>query len=72
MDISPSLDGYKTDSIRYTIVLCTHWERILFDYWCFISWEDLWSYKVGYRLVTVHTHGDFIVLLNWETSPSAL
>ena len=24
------------------------------------------SYQDGYQIVTVHTHGDFIVLLHWE------
>ena len=27
--------------------------------------------KVDYRLTTVHTHGDFIMLPNWETRLSA-
>ena len=29
------------------------------------------SYQDGYRLVTVHTHDDFIVLPHWETRPPA-
>ena len=37
----------------------------------FISWQHLRSYQNGYWLVTVHTHGDFIVLPHWETRPSA-
>ena len=30
----------------------------------FMSLQHLWSYQYGYRLVTVHTRGDFIVLLH--------
>ena len=31
----------------------------------------VWSYQDGYRLVTVHTHGDCVVLPHWETRPLA-
>ena len=33
--------------------------------------KDLGSYQDGYRLVTVRTHGNFIVLLHWDTKPLA-
>ena len=29
------------------------------------------SYQPGYRLLTVHTHGDSIVLSHWDTRPPA-
>ena len=29
------------------------------------------SYRAWYRAMTVHTHGNFIVLLHWETRPLA-
>ena len=31
----------------------------------------VWSYQDGYRLATVHTHGDFTVPPNWEIRPPA-
>ena len=34
---------------------------------CFMSWQHLRSYLDSYRLVTVHTHGEFIWLPHWET-----
>ena len=33
----------------------------------FMSWQHLRSYQDRYRLVTVHTDGDFIVLPHWES-----
>ena len=33
----------------------------------YMSYQQLRSYQDGYRLGTVHTHGDFIVLPNLET-----
>ena len=33
------------------------------------SFKNLRPYQNGYRLVTLHTHGDFIVLPNWEIRP---
>ena len=36
--------------------------------WSFTSWQHLGSYPDGYRVVTVHTHGNFIVLSHWEIS----
>ena len=36
----------------------------------FTSKQHLTSYQDMYRLVTVHTHDDFIVLPHWETRPS--
>ena len=33
--------------------------------WGFTSWQ----HPDGYRLVTVHTHGDCIAFPNWETRP---
>ena len=35
--------------------------------WQFLSWPYLRSYLDGYRLVTMRTHGDFIVLSQWQT-----
>ena len=37
----------------------------------FATWRHLTSYQDGYQLGTVHTHGNFIVLLHWETKPSS-
>ena len=34
--------------------------------WSFTSLQHLRSYQEGYQLVTVCTHGEFIVLLHWE------
>ena len=34
-----------------------------------MSSQQLGSYQDGYRLVPVHTHGDFIVLHHCETMP---
>ena len=39
----------------------------LVGFWCFTSFQHLWSYQDRYRLVTVHTHGNIIVLPTWET-----
>ena len=36
--------------------------------WMFSSWQHLRSYKDGYRLATIHDHGDFMVLPHWETT----
>ena len=36
--------------------------RILVRCWSFRSWQHLRSYQDGFRLVTVHTYGDFKVL----------
>ena len=33
---------------------------------CFTSWQHLRSHQDRYRLVIVHTHGDFIVLPHWD------
>ena len=35
--------------------------------WSFTFWHHLRSYQAGYWLVTVDTHGDFIVLPYWKT-----
>ena len=43
----------------------------LFVFCCFTSLQHLRSYQDGYRLVTVSTHGDFIVLPHWKTGPPA-
>ena len=40
--------------------------------WSFMSWQHLRSYQDGCQLVTVNTHGDFIVLLHSETGPQRL
>ena len=32
----------------------------------FTSLQHLRSYQGGYQLVTVHTHGDIVVLPHWE------
>ena len=37
----------------------------------FISWQHLRSYQDGYRLMTMHMHGIFMVLPHWETRLSA-
>ena len=37
----------------------------------FMSWQHVMSYQDGDRLVTVHTHGDFIVLPHSNTMPLA-
>ena len=39
--------------------------------WSLTSLQNLRSYDDGYRLVIVHTHGDFIVLAHWESRPPA-
>ena len=36
--------------------------------WSFTSWKHLRSHQNGYLLVTVHTHGTFIVLSQWENT----
>ena len=36
-------------------------------WWCLTSYQRLRSYQEGYQLVTLHTHGNFIVLPHWET-----
>ena len=33
--------------------------------------KQTWSYQDGCRLVTVHSHGDFIELPHWEARPPA-
>ena len=38
----------------------------LISCWSFRSWQHLRSYSVRYRLVTLHTYGDYIVLPHWE------
>ena len=38
----------------------------------FISRQHLKLYQGTYRLVTVHTHGDYIVLPNWEITASTM
>ena len=38
--------------------------------WSFMSLQNLRLYQDGYRLVTVHTHGDFIVLPHWYPNQS--
>ena len=45
----------------------------IFEYigWSFTSLQHLRSYQDWYRLVTLHTHVNFIVLPNWETRPLA-
>ena len=40
-------------------------------YCCFTSYQHLSSYPDGYRLVTVRTYGNFIVLPHWETRSPA-
>ena len=32
----------------------------------FMSWQHGMSYEDGFRLMTLHTHGGFIVLSHWE------
>ena len=34
--------------------------------WSFMLLQHLRSYQDGCRIVTVHTHGDVTLLLNWE------
>ena len=43
--------------------------RPLVGCWSFASFQYLRSYQDGYWLVTVRTHGDFIVLAHWEIRP---
>ena len=38
----------------------------------FTSWKHLRLYKDRYRLVSVHTSGEFIVLLHWDARLLAL
>ena len=38
---------------------------------CYTSWQHARSYQGGYRLVTVHTYGNFIVVSHWWTKPPA-
>ena len=40
--------------------------------WCFISSQYLRSHQDGYQVVTVRTHGDFIVLPHWATRPGQI
>ena len=35
--------------------------------WVVVGSFMSWSYQEMYRLITVHTHGDFTVLPHWET-----
>ena len=46
-------------------------QPIVYVCYCITPQEHLRSYQDWYRLVTVHTHGDFIVLPHCETRPSA-
>ena len=39
--------------------------------WFVTPWQHPWSYQCTYWLVSVHTHGDFIVLPHWATRPPA-
>ena len=58
--------------VCHTILLLPYmFYQIMLFLCCFTSSQHLKSYGDGYRLVTVHTHGDFIVLPHWETRPSA-
>ena len=52
----------------------THFCKHHQDWLCFgvffcVSWQHLRSHQDLHWLVTVRTHGDFIVLLHWETWP---
>ena len=42
-----------------------------FNSCCFMSKQHLRSYQDAYQLVTLRTHGAFIVLPHWETRPPA-
>ena len=44
----------------------TIWIYRLVGCWSFTSWQRLESYHDGFWFVMVHTHGEFIVLTNWE------
>ena len=47
------------------------WSRLV-DCWSFVSWQHLSLYQDRHRLVTVCTHGDFIVVLHkWQTRTPA-
>ena len=35
-------------------------------------WKHLKSHQDGYRIMTVRTHGEFIVSPHWDTKPQAL
>ena len=45
---------------------------MLIGFWSIESLQHLTSYQDGYCLVTVHTHGDFIVPPHWEIRPPTL
>ena len=51
-------------------LLPKHW-LMLVGCWKFTSWQHLRSYQDGHWLVTVRTHGGFIVLPNWGIRPPA-
>ena len=53
-----------------TILLWKTWYNeeiwVLFPGWCFRSLQQLRSYRDGYQIVPVRTHGDWIELPYWE------
>ena len=53
--------------------MSTEWKRKKNGCWSFTSLQQLRSYQNEHRLVTVHNHGDFIVLLpHWEINRNIL
>ena len=59
-----------SDRWRRMSYVCSDTHRPWLDGCCsFRSWQHLRSYEVGYRLVTVRSHGDFTVLPYWDTWP---
>ena len=54
-----------SDYATLTVIVCFH----LWCVFCLTFWQHLRLYQGGYRLVTVCTHGNFIVLPYWETRP---
>ena len=60
----PCLYGFLPERSVQTIIT-------LVGFWTLTSRQYLSSYQNGYQLVTMCTHGDFIVLPHWETRPPA-
>ena len=58
---------YRTSGVLYPSN--TYCYIRLVSCWSFVSWQHGRSYQDWYQLVTVHIHGDFIVLPHWETKP---
>ena len=57
-----------SDSLDILVHICmVNSSNLLRCVWGIMSWQQLGSHQDGYRLMTVCTHGDFIVLPDWKT-----